>query len=181
MIIKFIHHNGKKRQAKVATTPNFDELRKLSVKIWGETVANCLFGYIDCDEELITIVNQDDWEVCIEEMESLQVDKRVGKITVRVLENDEINSMTESVVIKDAPTLETEVSIAPTETVEVSHLEESTFTEFPEDLIKKVTETETEETEVEKPLTEAIKVSLPAQIVNNAIQRSVDAINQAVE
>jgi PB1 domain len=71
MFIKFIHQNGKKRQTKVNSIPDFDELRLLAIKIWGESVRNCLFGYIDSDEELITIVNQDDWEVCVEELESL--------------------------------------------------------------------------------------------------------------
>jgi hypothetical protein len=35
MIIKFIHHSGKKRQTSVEKTPSFTELRAIAVKIWG--------------------------------------------------------------------------------------------------------------------------------------------------
>lgn len=189
MIIKFIHHNGKKRQTKVSQIPNFEELRNLSLKIWGDSVKNCLFGYIDCDEELITIVNQDDWEVCVEEMESLQEDKKIGKIIVRILVNDEINTLAESVVIGNVPTLETEVSVAPTENFDTSRIEDSTFnlvadgfeTETPvETPVETPEETPVEaqeETPEEAPVEEE-KVSLPALIVQEAIQRSLEAVEQ---
>ena len=111
MIIKFIHYNGKKRQTKVSKIPDFAELRRLANKIWGEKTNTCLFGYIDSDDELITIVNQDDWEVCVEEMEMLQEEKKVNKIIVRIIENDDVENMTESLTIQN-PTLETELSVA---------------------------------------------------------------------
>lgn len=55
MIIKFIHHSGKKRQTSVEKTPSFAELRAIALKIWGTSVANCQFGYTDDEDDLITI------------------------------------------------------------------------------------------------------------------------------
>lgn len=89
MIIKFIHHSGKKRQTSVEKTPSFTELRAIAVKIWGQSVANCLFGYTDDEDDLITISDQDDWNVCIEEFSSKQDDKKLAKIVINILEEEE--------------------------------------------------------------------------------------------
>ena len=88
-IIKFIHHSGKKRQTSVEKTPTFAELKAIALKIWGQSVANCQFGYTDDEDDLITISDQDDWNVCIEEFNSKQDDKKNPKIVINILEEEE--------------------------------------------------------------------------------------------
>jgi len=161
MIIKFIHHNGKKRQTKVSKIPVFTDLRKLAIKIWGDSIKNCQFGYIDCDEELITVVNQDDWEVCVEEMESLQQDKKIEKIIVRILVNEQETN--------DSPQNESKISISPTEIVEVSRLDESIFKEIPLENNEVITQ--------EPPKT----IEIDAELVNKAIEASEVATEHPIE
>ena len=88
-IIKFIHHSGKKRQTSVEKTPTFAELKSIALKIWGESIANCQFGYTDDEDDLITISDQDDWNVCIEEFSSKQDEKKNPKIVIKILEEED--------------------------------------------------------------------------------------------
>ena len=185
MFIKFIHQNGKKRQTKVNSIPDFDELRLLAIKIWGESVRNCLFGYIDSDEELITIVNQDDWEVCVEELESLQDDKKVAKIVVRILENDEpSNLMSESVSITKAAQFESQVSVSQTELIEndQSYLENSGFNMIGE---TDAVESKIDQNEAQNPFDDDIinqvqtkTISVEQSMVEEAMRRSLDQLDE---
>lgn len=180
MIIKFIHTNGKKRQTKVESIPDFEGLRKLAVKIWGDAVSACAFGYMDSDEELITIVNQDDWEVCIEEMESLQEDKKFGKIIVRVLEAEEDCLMSESLRIQANPQFASQISAQQTELLEteLSKLEDSTF--------NFVNEEDSTKEEVKEEATNPFDnvqqvITLPSAIIQEVIQRGLEITDQLNE
>lgn len=112
MIIKFIHHSGKKRQTSVEKTPTFAELRAIATKIWGQSVANCQFGYTDDEDDLITISDQDDWNVCIEEFSSKQDDKKTSKIVINILEEEEsFESLGQSKPLWNVGTIEQEPTI----------------------------------------------------------------------
>lgn len=71
MLIKVIHYNGVKRTVK-RNPKTLTEVKKIIVDLFGQVLADCSIAYFDSDEELITLVDQQDWEVCLEEMSLLK-------------------------------------------------------------------------------------------------------------
>lgn len=89
MIIKFIHHSGKKRQTKVEKIPTYQEARQIAIKVWGQSVAQCMFAYTDEEDDMITICDQDDWNICLEDFNSKSAENKLEKIVISILDEDE--------------------------------------------------------------------------------------------
>jgi len=84
MFIKLIDLKGHKR--KIKGTPSlFVELRGIISKVWGRSSKDIPIGYMDSDNELVSITDDDDWSVCVEEAEETQSHLPFRTITIRMI------------------------------------------------------------------------------------------------
>lgn len=158
MFIKIINRSGKKRQIK-REPKTFEEVRAIAEQIWGEEAKNSSIAYLDSDKELITIVNDDDWSVCMEEIEMMQEDKKVKKVVLKLIPMEDL---TESIKIVDTSMVrsESEVTENADETLNVEEnedLKESMFDKMSESVVVETTpepEPVPEEPIVEEPVEE---------------------------
>lgn len=149
MFIKIINRNGKKRQIKREPT-TFEEVKALAEQIWGEEAKNSSIAYLDSDKELITIVNDDDWNVCLEEIEMMQEGQKVKKVTLQLIAKEEL---TESMRIVETEinrseseiTVDLETMMEEVENLGESQLKESAFNKVSDSVVIE----ETQETEPE--------------------------------
>lgn len=85
MFIK-VSHNGNNRKFKLGNKATLAELMKELERCFGEEVKTLSVGYIDSENELITISNEEDWQICLEENEIKNKDKTVKTVTIQVLQ-----------------------------------------------------------------------------------------------
>jgi len=141
MFIKFINHKGKKRQVK-RNPKTFNEIKELATQMWGEEANRSSIAYIDSDEELITIVNDDDWSVCLEEVEMMQEDRKVKKVTLRLIPCEETeatllgDTLKESTVTVDMD----EEKVEKVQETGIENLAESTFMKVTDSQVGDVSE-----------------------------------------
>lgn len=170
MFIKIINRNGKKRQVR-KSPKTFNEVRTLVEQTWGEEAKNSSIAYIDSDKELITIVNDDDWSVCMEEIAMMYEGKKVQKVALKLIPKEDL---TESIQIMDTSLVRSESEmtenfeeIQPEEKEEV--MIETPFDKVGESIVIEPVETPVEEpkpeekevVEVEEPKVEEPKVEEP--------------------
>lgn len=96
MFIK-VTHNNTTRKFKLQDGSSLLALKAELIRVFGQKVADLSIGYLDSDNELITVANEEDWKVCLEEF----TDKSVGKTFVSVsiqLSTDEFANVASSSV-----------------------------------------------------------------------------------
>lgn len=66
MYVKVVYKN-QKRKFKLGDRAAYSELCKEMIRCFGEETKGLEFGYMDDDNELIHLTNQEEWEICVEE------------------------------------------------------------------------------------------------------------------
>ena len=69
-LIKFSNGTNKRKTKNIPN--NFANLCELKIKLWGKSVANREICYYDSDNEIIQILNDEDWQICQEEFAQQQ-------------------------------------------------------------------------------------------------------------
>lgn len=87
IFIKFVDHKGKVKQVKKKVT-SFSELQEASAKVWSSETRPYNYCYLDVDGEEISIIDDQDWETCLEEVNAIQEDRKVKKVTILMLMRD---------------------------------------------------------------------------------------------
>lgn len=115
MFIKTVFKD-QKRKFKIAEGAKWADVLKELVRCYGEQVKSFDIGYIDDENEFIRIINDDEWEVCVEEALYKNKDKAVNTVTLIIQEGSSFNrrdesSVTESTVVvpTDSQLLKNEV------------------------------------------------------------------------
>ncbi len=109
--------NGSNRKIKLDDKASLEDLRKELVRCFGEGVKLYSVGYIDSESELISVSNEEDWQICVEENISKNKDKAVKTITIQLYENQAAqNSLSHSQsmqqeVIETTPEIQEEPKI----------------------------------------------------------------------
>lgn len=125
MFIKVIQGTST-RKFKLDDKATLSQLRKELQRIIGEDVNKVNISYTDSDSEVITVLSEEDWSVCVEEFTAKNKDKPVLTVTIQVSEAIQVSktdissqsfcqSQTEVVDIKEEPKPESQV--APQEKV----------------------------------------------------------------
>ena len=115
MFIKTVFKE-QKRKFKIAEGAKWAEVLKELVRCYGEQVKSFDIGYIDDENEFIRIINDDEWEVCVEEALYKNKDKAVNTVTLLIQESASFtrkddSSVTDStvVILTDTQALKNEV------------------------------------------------------------------------
>lgn len=161
MFIKIINRKGKKRQVK-RSPQTYEEVQQLAEQIWGEEAKSSSIAYLDSDKELITIVNDDDWSVCMEEVEMMQEGLKVKKVTLKLIPKEELS---DSIRIVDTSMVSTQSNVTvdyeAEQEVVGDVLRQSNFSKVNESIVVESRPTEAAEEEpkpeaqVEEPKVEA--------------------------
>lgn len=125
MFIKVIQ-GASTRKFKLDDKATLSQLRKELQRIIGEDVNKVSISYTDSDGEVITVLSEEDWLVCVEEFTAKNKDKPVLTVTIQVSEVTQVSktdissqsfcqSQTEVVDIKEEP--KPESPVAPQEKV----------------------------------------------------------------
>lgn len=164
MFIKIINRQGKKRQVK-RSPQTYEEVTQLAEQIWGEEAKNSSIAYLDSDKELITIVNDDDWSVCMEEVEMMQEGLKVKKVTLKLIPKEELSDsirIVDTSMISNQSNVTVDVDVEADTQAEVGNvLRESNFSKVNESVVIESRPTEVQEeepqpeAEVEQPKAEA--------------------------
>lgn len=120
MFIKVIQ-GASTRKFKLDDKATLSQLRKELQRIIGEDVNKVNISYTDSDGEIITILSEEDWSVCVEEFVAKNKDKPVLTVTIQVSEATQTSktdisnqsfcqSQAEVAEIKEEPKPETPVS-----------------------------------------------------------------------
>ena len=97
LFIKFVNLNNKIRHIK-KTNATFAEIQSTAIHLFGDEALNCSIGYLDSENEIITIINQEEWETCLEEARLVQSAKNLTKITVKLIEADKLSESLSSLL-----------------------------------------------------------------------------------
>jgi hypothetical protein len=81
MFIKTVFKD-QKRKFRIADQAKWAEVLKELVRCFGEQVKSLDIGYIDDEDEFIRIINDDEWEVCVEEALLKNKGKSVNTVTL---------------------------------------------------------------------------------------------------
>lgn len=88
MFVKVVY-NGQKRKFKLGDKASFAELSKELLRCFGEDIKNLEVGYMDEENELIRVTNQEEWEICVEEASLRGTDKGAVSVELRLTPRDE--------------------------------------------------------------------------------------------
>lgn len=183
MFIK-VSHNSNNRKFKLGDKATLAELKKELERCFGEEVKNLTVGYIDSENELITISNEEDWQICLEESEIKNKDKTVKTVTIQVVQpgqefvkvgNDTTVIQDATVVQETTPEIQEEPKVvAPVEVPENGKIIEEVITKPAQEVIceKPVPMAEeTPKTEVPEPMNSENNEHLKKLVeqVNNTI------------
>ena len=106
MFVKTVYKN-QRRKFKINEDAKFEDVIKELVRCYGEQVRSFEIAYIDEENELIRIINNDEWEVCVEESSIKNKGKQVNTIEIHLNDgtsfnttsNQDSNSFTQSVIV----------------------------------------------------------------------------------
>ena len=175
IFIKFSNNEGKKRQAKMVTG-TFDEVLSAARKLYGDQLDDCYLAYNDMDEELITMVCEEDWKLCLEEASMANQGKRIQKISVFLIPNNEGSSSQGSVVLQDLNLTPEKVESEICETIDTNLVEgsENALISFDKSLLEEQPQ-EREEENVPRPAQEPslVTISMTPEVqqhINNYIE-----------
>jgi hypothetical protein len=164
MFIKTIFKD-QKRKFKIAEGAKYAEVLKELVRCYGEQVKSFDIGYIDDENEFIRIINDDEWEVCVEEALYKNKGKAVNTVTLMIQDGGstsrrEDSSITEStfVVPTDTQELKNEVLDWKVINKETEPVQEKKAAEVPAPVAAPV-----ERSIFEDPVEEAKPEQTPAQ------------------
>ena len=87
MFIKFIFQDKKRKTKTIPKTHK--ELQDLIAKLWGEESLSNNICYVDSDNELINIINDEDWELCLEEFQEMQQETKKSTLTLHITDSDQ--------------------------------------------------------------------------------------------
>ena len=107
MFIKTVFKDNK-RKFKIAEEAKWTEVLKELVRCFGEQVKTFDIGYIDDENEFIRIINDDEWEVCVEEALIKNKGKAVNTVTLIIKEDT-------SAVQRDEPSVTDSTFVVPTD------------------------------------------------------------------
>lgn len=104
MYIKFSFKTTTKK-VKVDDSVNLENLRKELVKCFGESAKNFVLSYQDAEKDTVIITTQDDWSVCMDELNFMQKDKPIKSLLLTVHTEDDFvpigNSRVEDTVTEE--------------------------------------------------------------------------------
>lgn len=105
MFIK-VTHNSNTRKLKLADGASLSVLQAELVRAFGEKVSELSIGYLDSDSELITVANEEDWKVCLEEFAEKNKGKPFVTVNIQLSADEFVNVAASAVSVKDESAVE---------------------------------------------------------------------------
>lgn len=95
----------------------YEEFVAVAKKVWGPDFDVSTLAYVDSDNEIVSIIDEDDWQTCLEEIEETQKDKKIQKLTIKMTDFVESSEIYKTVHMDLE---DSKVSAAPQEEVDIS-------------------------------------------------------------
>ena len=86
MFIK-VSYNGI-RKLRVEDNASFATLQAEILRAYGDKAKALAVAYVDSDNEVITIANEEDWKLCIEESQAKNEDKKMFTVNIKLIESE---------------------------------------------------------------------------------------------
>lgn len=162
MFIKVSFANNT-RKIRLEDNGTLTALKLELVRCFGEKVKELGVGYMDNENELITVANEEDWQVCVEEFKEKNKGKPALNITIQLIPVDEFVTVSD---VKENKTESISVVVAEPEIKEEPSEVTTPMESFPEDKIiqevkpEEIVQPETEEVE---EYSQEVEVEIPVE------------------